>query len=406
MTSWDEAERLFQEADPEFASWTADQIFAFNLWTTLSNQRMLLFYPTGKGKTKLSLGLIAEAGFDSVLVVAPPKTHAAWMRDAVTLNLDLTVISVEAMRMKHKDTKDDFKFKRGVPIIVDEFHLLGKHSAEGFKKLDRNATGFPAIILASATPQYNDAERAYCIAHVLDPVGNLGGYQQWVIKHCKTRVNPFASTPYVDGFLNYTGAAEFLVDQGYTAYIEDDAEWEEQYFDLASHRDDWFETYGYDRWQHRMIASDMEAYHRRTYLDRVNPETGYLWDDVLVDLVHELDRRDRPWLVFCQHATIADAVARSLIDTPWASFCITGGMSHKQSEQVKHWFLELDQRKKVLVGTGTLSTGVDGLDRECDQLLVFDDLRGDHAKRRQVIGRVLPRGTRDRATRVVYAQTL
>jgi len=37
----------------------------------------------------------------------------------------------------------------------------------------------------------------------------------------------------------------------------------------------------------------------------------------------------------------------------------------------------------------------------CDQLMIFDPIEGDGAKERQLIGRVLPRGTDDRPTHVV-----
>lgn len=400
MTTWAEAATLFQAADPSFAAWTVDQQAAHALWSTIQNDRMLLFYPTGKGKTKTSLGLMADAGYKKVLVVAPPRTHHDWRRDAIVLGMEITVISVERMRSK------DFRFKRGVPIIVDEFHLLGRHGADGFKKLDRNATGFPAIILASATPEYNDYDRAYCVAHVMDPVGNLGGFQKWVYTHCETRVNPFASTPYVDGFLAYDSTAEWLVAQGYCAFIEDDAVWMEDEFDLPDHRDDWLETYGYDRSQHRMIASDMEKRHRRAYLDRVNPDTGYLWDDVFLTLTREMGRAQKPWLLFCMHATIAEAVGRSMgRDSDWTTFVITGETSDKKVEQIKRVFMHWENPRKLLVGTATLATGMDGLDKACDQLLIFDPLVGDYAKKRQLIGRVLDRGTSDRPARVVEART-
>ena len=399
MTSWAEAAQLFQAVDPTFTAWTADQETAHALWSRIDNNRLLLFYPTGKGKTKTSLALMADAGYEKVLVIAPPRTHSAWRQDAITLDMKITVVSVEKMRSK------DFKFKRGIPIIVDEFHLLGKHNSQGFMKLDRNATGFPAIILASATPNYNDTDRAYCIAHVLEPLKNLGGYLKWVYQHCETRTNPFATTPYVDGFLLHEDAADFLVAQGYTAYIEDDAVWSEDSFDLPNHRDDWFETYGYDRYRHKMIASDMEARHRRAYTSRVDPASGLLWGDVLVELVLQLNKSVKPWLVFCRHSTIARAVFRSLGLVSWESFLITGDTTPGEAERIKQGFLASEIPARVLVGTSTLATGVDGLDKVCDQLLIFNPLEGDPSKERQLIGRVLPRGTSDRPTSVVRVNT-
>lgn len=399
MTSWARAATLFQAMNPEFVAWTGDQEAAHDLWLTREDKRMLLFYPTGKGKTKTCLGLIAEEGFKEVYIIAPPKTHHDYRRDSIALNVVPHVMSVEKFRQK------DTKLRRGIPIIVDEFHLLGKHNSVGFKKFDRMAPSFPAIILASATPNYNDADRAYCIAHSLDPLGHQGGYIKWVYQYCETRVNPFATAPYVDGFLAYDSAADFLVDQGYTAYVEDDAVWTEEQFLLPSHRDSWFETYGYDRYAHRMIASDMEKRHRRTFLARVDPRTGLLWGDVLTALENALSRRGKPWLIFCQHSTIAEAVKRSLDAKGWLVGLITGTTTPKMVGAIKKWFTHDEALGRILVGTSTLATGVDGLDRVCDQLLIFDDIEGDHSKRRQLIGRVLPRGTTDRATRVVFART-
>src|SRR5690606_11753047 len=153
---------------------------------TLEDQRMLLFYPTGKGKTKTSLGLLAARGWTRAVVVAPPRTHDDWIEDSRVLGIDLVIMSVEKFRQKGT------ALSKGVPLVVDEVHLAGRHNSVGFKKLSRMATHFPAIILASATPQYNDPERVYCIAVVLRPSENRGGFLSWVYKHCETSVNPFA----------------------------------------------------------------------------------------------------------------------------------------------------------------------------------------------------------------------
>ena len=45
----------------------------------------------------------------------------------------------------------------------------------------------------------------------------------------------------------------------------------------------------------------------------------------------------------------------------------------------------------ILVGTASLATGTDGIDKMCDHLLIVDDTQDD-AQRRQLIGRILPRG--------------
>lgn len=45
----------------------------------------------------------------------------------------------------------------------------------------------------------------------------------------------------------------------------------------------------------------------------------------------------------------------------------------------------------MLVATATLATGTDGLDKVCDTLLILQDTQDD-SLRRQLIGRILPRG--------------
>ena len=48
-------------------------------------------------------------------------------------------------------------------------------------------------------------------------------------------------------------------------------------------------------------------------------------------------------------------------------------------------------RMNALVGTQTLATGTDGLDKVCDTLVILDDTE-DGAMRRQLVGRIMPRG--------------
>ena len=56
-------------------------------------------------------------------------------------------------------------------------------------------------------------------------------------------------------------------------------------------------------------------------------------------------------------------------------------------------------RLNALVGTQTLATGTDGLDKMCDMLVIIDDTE-DNAMRRQLIGRIMPRG---QATTVTHS---
>ena len=404
MNLWKKAEKLFVEADlhkPEehqFKGWTLAQSQAYDLWLSRVDNRMLLFYPTGTGKTKTSLALMAEAGYSKAIVIAPPGTHTGWQADAKTLGVELVPMSVQKFRMK------DTKLPKDTPIIVDEFHQTGKHGGPAFKKLERMARFFPGIILASATPEYNDADRVYCAAKIIEPEKHMGGYLAWVQRNCHTSPNPFAITPYIDGLIGYEGedaAAQWLVDQGWCAYIEDTAEWDSQERVILSHWDPThFTNLGYDATQHRIMASDMEARHREKYLLRVK-ENGLIRPEIIEgmsDLFHD----GKPWLIFCHHETIATALANTF-KVGLETHLITGKQSEKEVEQNKQAFLKSTNPYRVLIGTTALATGVDGIDKVCDRLLIFDDIEGDHSLRRQLIGRVLPRGTYQRDTTVVTA---
>ena len=132
--------------------------------------RLCLYHATGKGKTIASLVCVAESGVHEVLVLAPPITHPGWRAWGEKLGIEVEAISHAKFRQK------GYKVSRLRPIIVDEFHLLGGHTGQGWKKLDQLARGLQAaLVICSATPNYNDAERCYCIQHVLDPTSCRGG---------------------------------------------------------------------------------------------------------------------------------------------------------------------------------------------------------------------------------------
>ena len=63
---WAESEALFAQADqhkPEghrFKNWKQSQTDAYSRWLVRENKRMLLDYPTGEGKSKTALALIAS----------------------------------------------------------------------------------------------------------------------------------------------------------------------------------------------------------------------------------------------------------------------------------------------------------------------------------------------------------
>lgn len=390
MTTW-------QEISDTFGSpWRPSQNEAYTLWTEgkpAENQRMLLFFPTGEGKTRTSLSLLRVKGYTQAVVLAPPITHASWMETAKILGMKLRLMSVAKFRMK------DTKLPKDTPVILDEVHELGGHDKVGFKKFARMAPYFPAVILASATPNYNGPERAYCISHITNPLQTKGGFLPWVYKNCETRVNPFASTPYIDGLIGYDRVSDWLLAQGYTAFAEDTAEWiaDELWFE-TDWEDTLFDKYNLDSSQTRIMASQMETNHRITYLTRVNPETGRLWPGVADQLISYLQKQDKFYLIYCTHETVAAAVEKTL-SSYYRTFLITGKTSNAQ-KQVQVASFTSSLVTAVMVGTSSLATGLDGLDRVCDHLVIFDDIVGDAAKRRQLIGRVLPRSGQDRNTYV------
>src|SRR5690606_17322210 len=112
-----------------------------------------LYYKTGAGKSMTSLAMLKMDGHTEAVVIAPPSTHPAWMKTGERMGIHVTTMSHSRFRMK------DTKLSRNVPVIADEMHLFGGQGGQGWKKLDRFAKGLQApLIMASATPNYNDAE--------------------------------------------------------------------------------------------------------------------------------------------------------------------------------------------------------------------------------------------------------
>lgn len=396
-----------EEAGARFGvDWFRYQVDCFTHWqgeapgqdgTPLD--KMCVYYPTGKGKTKTTLTCLALRGAKEVVVIAPPVTHQQWRREGELLGIEVRPMSHAMFRMK------DTKLSRNVPIIVDEFHLLGGQGGKGWQKFDRIAAGMKApVLFCSATPNYNDAERVYCIAHVLDPWTNRGGYIAWLYQHCITEPNPFGRTPIVTGFLKYPDAAAFLADLPGVVYLPDDAP--DILVDLPMGRalPEWFTRYGLDESRNRLMASQMEIRHRSRFLQIVNPATDRLHEDVSEMLGQCIGNATTPSLVFAARSQIAMTLKRELEENNVAFGYVDGKSSQSHKE------LELDRFKAgdydVLIGTATLATGADGIDTMCDELVILDDT-DDASLRRQLVGRILPRGVNARykgkfAHRFVY----
>lgn len=348
--------------------------------------RLCLYHRTGAGKTIGSLVCVAQAGVRDVLVLAPPVTHNQWVDQGRKLGLNVFPMSHAKFRMKST------KLHRKQAIIVDEFHLLGGHTGQGWKKLDALARGLQApLILCSATPNYNDVERVYCVAHVLDPAGTKGGYIAWLYKHCETEVNPFGQEPKVVGLLHHADAEAMLASLPYVHYLEDEViktitigSWLVNDVPEPEHLD----TYGYSARGHRIMASQMEERHTRNRWMHLD-DRGQIRVEVYDAIAMVSGVASGPMLVYCNSSTIARALHNAVLEHGASSLLVTGDIT--ASEKLRRVAQFKEGQHDVLIGTATLATGTDGLDKMCDTLLIVDDT-DDDSLRRQLMGRILPRG--------------
>jgi hypothetical protein len=321
-----------------------------------------------------------QLGYTEVVVVAPPSTHVQW--EKLAADLGMVVLTMSHARFRMKDTR----LSRTVPIIADEFHLFGGQKGLGWRKMDRLSMHLQApLFLLSATPNYNDAERCYCLQHVLDPLSCRGGFLQFIYANCTTEQNPFGMEPKVTGFLHHKDAADYLASLPGVYYLADDLVYKINDIPYRENLPDELWRYGYDRRRHRMVASIIEMSHA-TRLQGLVGEDGCIRPAVQA----EVDKiKERPLLIYANHATIAVAMARTCVRNKQPYGLVTGSMTPKEKDKI---LLEFRQgQHPILIGTATLATGTDGLDRVCDTLLILDDT-DDDALRRQLIGRIMPRG--------------
>lgn len=343
------------------------------------NQRICLYYRTGSGKTLTSLLCMQAWNQDDVLVLAPPSTHGHWKKTAETLGITVDTISHAKFRMSH------YKLSKTKALIVDEMHLLGGYKAAGWKKLNLLSRHLSApIVLASATPNYNDADRVYCIEKILHPAKSKG-YLSFLYENCKLEMNPFSQTPDVTGFLEYPDAAAYLADMRNVAYLPDNVEYEIDEVAYSFELEPAFHDYGLLSRTNRLAASQIEKEHARIIYSTID-RTGVLHKP-LSDLVEQ--HINGPTLVFCAHSTIAEAAKTSLAAKGYPTTLVTGKTTAAAKQQNLDAFRNGDAT--VLVGTASLATGTDGLDKVCNTLIILDDTQDD-SLRRQLIGRILPRG--------------
>ena len=272
--------------------------------------------------------------------------------------------------------------------------MLGGRGAAGFKRMLRMSKSMTApLILMSATPPYNDVERVYCMEVLCDRSATVN-YEAWLMQNCQTSPNRFGYYPNVDGLLYYDSPIDFLADRAWCAYVKDTAEWQQKEFVIPVPDIQLFERYGLNIREPRIMASRMEKDHQRVSQILLTDD-GDLRDQVAGAImlqatnVHDGVYHDK-WLVFCVHTNIVDAFIRHRLFAD-RSVAITG--ETKDYERVKRDFIS-DPSVQFLVGTTALATGVDGIDKVCQGLILLDDTNDD-AKRRQLIGRILPRGGED-----------
>lgn len=372
---------------------------ALDFWESarLVEDRLCLYYKTGSGKTLTSLLCMwaRVQGQETVLVVAPPSTHMSWAAAAAALGMEVWCVSHAKFRQQA------FKVLRTTPIIIDEFHMLGGYQAQGWKKLERISRGLQApLIICSATPNYNDVERCYCVQKIVDPDSTRGGYLEFLYQHCETRQSPFSMTPEVVGFRSQQSAAEFLAAMRNVLHVPDDVDYTVQDVPLPRQMSLEFDEYGLSPFGTRLMASQIEARHteRRFNLVDANDLFRQSVYDELSRLVGDLP--PTKVLMFCNSSRIAEALYQCLCSNNVPAGIITGKDSKKVKEKELHRFIHGDV--EVLVGTASIATGTDGIDKVSDLLILVDDT-DDESLRRQIIGRILPRGAdTDASKKVIY----
>ena len=361
------------------------QLEALTAWQGLQgpSQRLCLYQRTGAGKSLTALACLALDGHRTVLVVSPPSTHRDWRERG--RELGLTVVAVSHAKFR----QPGFQLSKSVPVIADEFHLFGGARGLGWLKLDRLAQHLQApLIMCSATPNYNDAERCYCVQRILDPGSVKGGFIAFIYAHCTTKQNQFGMMPLVTGFHKYPDAEAYLIDLPNVVFLKQENNVDIVDLPVPSTIPDEFETFSYSRRTHRIMASEIEQRHQRVYSNLIHPN-GYLRDHIYDRLLELSGEATTPVLLNCNSSKVAMAVARSCLSHQVPMGLVTGRTSAKEKDETLDEFREghLD----VLIGTASLATGTDGLDKVCDTMVIVNDT-DDDSLRKQLIGRILPRG--------------
>jgi hypothetical protein len=268
--------------------------------------------------------------------------------------------------------------------------MLGGHGGVGWRKFDRIAAGLQAgIIILSATPQYNDADRVYCVQHVLDPNSVRGGYLGFLSNHCTTEINPFAQTPYVTGFQNYSSAEAYLADLPYVFHVPENVHIPIRDVHIVVTKNTDFEKYGLVPNKDRICASQIEARHAEYLWAYHENNSDQLNRDIIGTVMALYNTQST--IVFSASKTIAQTMAFTLNEVGIDSVLIDGDTKKMDRLTALQRFKQ--GNVDILICTAAIATGTDGLDQVCDHLIILKDT-DDDALRQQLIGRIKPRGDR------------
>lgn len=370
------ADELATQLDIDWFDYQAE---AFKRFDANRLKRICLFFRTGAGKTLTSLGCLVLEGCREALVIAPPRIHDQWQKAADDIGIKVITISHEIFRQPGYHPPK-------LPIVVDEFHQLGGLRGQGWKKL-RSFTDRLAepVIIMSATPYWNSAERVFCAKRIVEGYGN---YEKFLFDECLLEPNRYSQLPTVLGFRHYASTEEWMAAQAWTCYLPDTRVIDVVNVEYEGNDPQELWDYGLDTRRMRIMASDMEERHVVRRFNLLDDE-GFLRAEVFDVLVDLVGNAQTAVVMYCNSSQIAEGVMNSLQYNSARAALLTGQTSKKLGKQILDQFRagELD----VLVGTATMRTGTDGLDKVCDTLIIIDDT-DDDAARQQLIGRILPRG--------------
>lgn len=93
--------------------------------------------------------------------------------------------------------------------------------------------------------------------------------------------------------------------------------------------------------------------------------------------------------MFCMAAKTATILFTALTQRGLDVSLVTGSTPTWRKNEILEEFRK--GHVPVLLGTASLATGPDGLDKVCDTMIIVDDT-DDDSLRRQLVGRILPRG--------------